>query len=131
VPSFFTGNFINRFGALRGDVPGAGILLAGVTVALLGMGPWNFRIALTLNGLGRNFLFVGAPTLVTTNYRPSSWPKATPDNKRVNQCTILTAVLILQEVAFDPRHCEERSRRGNPVQNMCDGRLPRRKRSSQ
>jgi hypothetical protein len=28
-------------------------------------------------------------------------------------------------------HCEEHLRRGNPIQNLCGGRLPRRKRSSQ
>jgi MFS family permease len=76
VPSFFTGNLINRFGVLNVMFCGAAILLAGVTVALLGMGPWNFRIALTLNGLGWNFLFVGATMLVTTCYRPSERAKA-------------------------------------------------------
>ena len=34
------------------------------------MTEWHFRIALTLNGFGWNFLFVGATTLVTTCYRP-------------------------------------------------------------
>ena len=34
------------------------------------MTDWHFRIALTLNGVGWNFLFVGATTLVTTCYRP-------------------------------------------------------------
>jgi MFS family permease len=76
VPSFFTGNLINRFGVLNVMFWGAGILLIGVTAALMGMGPWNFRIALTLNGLGWNFLFVGATTLVTTCYRASERAKA-------------------------------------------------------
>jgi MFS family permease len=76
VPSFFTGNLINRFGVLNVMFWGAGILLIGVTAALMGMGPWNFRIAMTLNGLGWNFLFVGATTLVTTCYRPSERAKA-------------------------------------------------------
>jgi MFS family permease len=35
------------------------------------MTDWHFRIALTLNGVGWNFLFVGATTVVTTCYRPS------------------------------------------------------------
>jgi len=55
---------------------GAVILLAGVMVALLGLTEWNFRIALSLNGLGWNFLFVGATTLVTTCYRPAERAKA-------------------------------------------------------
>ena len=44
--------------------------------ALAGMTEWNFRIALTLNGVGWNFLFVGATTLVTTCYRPNERGKA-------------------------------------------------------
>ena len=76
VPSFFTGTLINRFGVLRIMGLGAAILLTGVTVALLGTDAWNFRISLTLNGLGWNFLFIGATTLVTTCYRPSERGKA-------------------------------------------------------
>jgi MFS family permease len=76
VPSFFTGNLISRFGVLQIMFLGAGILLGGVAVALMGTDAWNFRIALTLNGLGWNFLFIGATTLVTTCYRPSERAKA-------------------------------------------------------
>jgi MFS family permease len=76
VPSFFTGNLISRFGVLNVMFCGAVVLLAGVTAALLGLSAWNFRIALMLNGLGWNFLFVGATTLVTTCYRPSERGKA-------------------------------------------------------
>ncbi len=76
IPSFFTGNLINRFGVLNVMFLGAAILLVGVTSALMGLSEWNFRIALTLNGVGWNFLFVGATTLVTTCYRPSERAKA-------------------------------------------------------
>lgn len=76
IPSFFTGNLINRFGVLNVMFLGAAILLLGVTSALMGLSEWNFRIALTLNGVGWNFLFVGATTLVTTCYRPSERAKA-------------------------------------------------------
>lgn len=76
VPSFFTGNLINRFGVLNIMSWGTAILLAGVAIALAGIAEWNFRIALTLNGVGWNFLFVGATTLVTTCYRPSERAKA-------------------------------------------------------
>ncbi len=76
VPSFFTGNLITRFGVLNVMFWGAGILLAGVAAALLGLSEWNFRIALMLNGLGWNFLFVGATTLLTTCYRASERAKA-------------------------------------------------------
>jgi len=71
VPSFFTGNLITRFGVLPVMMAGALTLGAGVLTSLAGLTEWHFRIALTLNGVGWNFLFVGATTLVTTCYRPN------------------------------------------------------------
>lgn len=76
VPSFFTGNLINRHGVPNVMLGGAALLLAGVAVALSGQTEWHFRIALGLNGVGWNFMFVGATTLVTTTYRPSERSKA-------------------------------------------------------
>ena len=55
---------------------GVVFMLVGVTAALSGLDIWNFRIALTVNGVGWNFLFVGATTLVTTCYRPNERGKA-------------------------------------------------------
>jgi MFS family permease len=71
VPSFFTGNLINRFGATTVMSWGVVLMLIGVVAALAGMTEWNFRLALTVNGVGWNFLFVGATALVTTCYRPN------------------------------------------------------------
>ncbi|MBR0674424.1 MFS transporter, partial [Neoroseomonas soli] len=71
VPAFFTGNLITRFGTTPVMFAGVALLVFGVAAGLLGMSEWNFRIALTLNGVGWNFLFVGATTLVTTCYRPN------------------------------------------------------------
>ena len=71
VPSFFTGNLIQRFGVTTVMLWGVAGLLAGVATGLMGMTEWHFRIALAVNGVGWNFLFVGATTLVSTTYRPS------------------------------------------------------------
>jgi len=76
VPSFFTGNLINRFGVENVMAAGAAILLVSVLVALDGITVWNFRVALALNGVGWNFLFIGATLLVTSCYRPSERGKA-------------------------------------------------------
>src|SRR6478735_6463966 len=76
VPSFFTGNLINRFGATTVMSGGVALMLIGVVAALSGMTEWNFRIALTVNGVGWNFLFVAATALVTTCYRPNERGKA-------------------------------------------------------
>ena len=71
VPSFFTGTLIQRFGVSTMMLWGVAGLLAGIVLGLMGMGEWNFRLALMLNGVGWNFLYVGATTMVTTTYRPS------------------------------------------------------------
>jgi MFS family permease len=76
VPSFFTGNLITRFGVTTVMSAGVALMLIGVVAALSGMTEWNFRIALTVNGVGWNFLFVGATALVTTCYRPNERGKA-------------------------------------------------------
>ena len=76
VPSFFTGNLITRFGVLNIMLLGAAILAGGVVAGLAGIDAWHFRIALMLNGVGWNFVFVGATTLVTTTYRPVERGKA-------------------------------------------------------
>lgn len=69
IPAFFTGNLITRFGTTPVMLTGIAIVGIGVAAGVAGVGEWNFRIALTLNGVGWNFLFVGATTLVTSCYR--------------------------------------------------------------
>jgi len=76
VPSFFTGNLIQRFGVLNVMLAGAVGLYAGIFADLAGLDAWNFRFGLMLNGIGWNFMFVGATTLVTTTYRPAERGKA-------------------------------------------------------
>jgi MFS family permease len=76
VPAFFTGQLIARHGVFKMMMTGIALLVAGVAVALLGVTEWHFRIALCLNGVGWNFLFVGATTLLTTTYRPAERGKA-------------------------------------------------------
>ncbi|QFT80586.1 Major Facilitator Superfamily protein [Roseovarius sp. THAF27] len=64
APSFFTGHLIARFGVER--IVGAGlvILAAAGIVALQGVEIENFFIALILLGLGWNFGFIGATTML-------------------------------------------------------------------
>ncbi len=76
VPSFFSGHLISRYGVVPVMAAGSAIMLGGVVAGLDGLTAWHFRIALTLNGVGWNFLFVGATTLVTTCYRPAERGKA-------------------------------------------------------
>ena len=66
VPAFFTGHLIARHGVFKMMMTGIALLVAGVVVALMGVTEWHFRIALCLNGVGWNFRFVAATTLLTT-----------------------------------------------------------------
>ena len=66
IPSFFTGHLIVRFGAPRIITAGLFILAAAGMVALAGVELSNFFIALILLGIGWNFGFIGATTLLAT-----------------------------------------------------------------
>ncbi len=76
APGFFTGSLIKRFGALQ--VMGVGLFLNIITigVALSGVDLWQFLVALTLLGVGWNFLFIGGTTLAMSAYRPEEKDKA-------------------------------------------------------
>jgi MFS family permease len=71
VPSFFTGHLIARFGVER--VMGTGlVILAGAgAVAMAGVELSNFFAALILLGLGWNFGFIGATTMLTAAHVPA------------------------------------------------------------
>lgn len=70
APSFFTGRLITRFGARR--VVAAGLVLTAIAAAigLLGVDVAHFWLTLILLGIGWNFGFVGASTLVLACHRP-------------------------------------------------------------
>ena len=76
VPSFFTGHLIRRFGTA--NIMFTGILLLGtcVWINFSGTTVTHFWSALVLLGLGWNFLFVGATTLLTETYSPDEKAKA-------------------------------------------------------
>ncbi|SDH95880.1 MFS transporter [Lutimaribacter saemankumensis] len=64
VPSFFTGHLIARFGVTKIVAAGLTILAAAGVVALQGVELENFFIALILLGVGWNFGFIGATTML-------------------------------------------------------------------
>lgn len=71
VPSFFTGHLIKQFGAEK--IAGCGMLLL-ITAALTGLSGiafGHFAVALILLGLGWNFGFIGATTMLTATYGPA------------------------------------------------------------
>ena len=70
APSFFTGHLIARFGAERIIAIGLVILSTAGAVAIAGVELENFFIALILLGVGWNFGFIGATTMLTAAQRP-------------------------------------------------------------
>ena len=70
APSFFTGHIIARFGVEKVIAFGLVILAAAGAVAMAGVELENFFIALILLGVGWNFGFIGATTMLTNAQRP-------------------------------------------------------------
>ena len=68
VPSFFTGHLIARFGAERIVATGLAILALAGAVALSGMQIGHFFGALVLLGIGWNFGFIGATTMLAMGH---------------------------------------------------------------
>ncbi len=71
VPSFFTGSLIARFGVERIMTTGLIILAGAGVVAMSGVHLENFFAALILLGLGWNFGFIGATTMLTNAHTPA------------------------------------------------------------
>jgi predicted MFS family arabinose efflux permease len=69
-PSFFTGRLITRFGAIPVVAVGLALSVAAGAVGLFGVDVAHFWLTLILLGLGWNFGFVGASTLVLECHRP-------------------------------------------------------------
>jgi MFS family permease len=70
APSFFTGHLIARFGTERIIALGLIILAAAGAVAMAGVQLEKFFVALILLGIGWNFGFIGATTMLTSAQRP-------------------------------------------------------------
>jgi MFS family permease len=81
APSFFTGSLIKRFGVLAIMTTGAMINLLAIAFHAVGIDLIvNFLPGMMLLGLGWNFLFIGATTLLTETYRPEERAKAQGTN---------------------------------------------------
>ncbi len=68
IPSFFTGQLIARFGVEKIVALGLAILAGAGVVALQGVELENFFVALILLGIGWNFGFIGATTMLAASH---------------------------------------------------------------
>jgi len=70
IPSFFTGHLIVRFGAEKIIALGLVILASAGLTNMAGLELTNFYGGLILLGIGWNFGFIGATTMLTTAHTP-------------------------------------------------------------
>ncbi|MEA2948364.1 MAG: hypothetical protein QOI40_3694 [Alphaproteobacteria bacterium] len=71
APSFVTGTLIARFGIERIMGLGLAIIIVAAGVGIAGISLWHFWLGLALLGIGWNFAFIGATTMVTQCHRPN------------------------------------------------------------
>ena len=93
APSFITGALIARHGAPRIMAIGFLLMAAAGVVHLMGQRYENFGIGLVLLGLGWNFAFISATTMVTESHRPSERAKAQGFNDLMVFLTVATTSL--------------------------------------
>ena len=89
APGFFTGNFIRRFGVLKIMLAGCVLMFLTVGIAHAGLTYWHFWFALFTLGVGWNFMFVSATTLLTTTYTSAEKAKV----QGVNDLTVFTTMI--------------------------------------
>jgi MFS family permease len=71
APSLITGTLIARFGVARMAGIGLALIIASAVINITGISVWHFWIALAVLGVGWNFAFVAASTMVMQCHRPN------------------------------------------------------------
>ena len=90
APSFVTGVLIRRFGLMTIMLAGVVLNLVCVAVAYSGVEVMHFWLALVLLGVGWNFMFVGATTLLTESHTPAERAKV----QGVNDAAIFLTMVV-------------------------------------
>jgi len=103
APSFFTGDIIRKFGVLNVILIGAVLNIVAVIAHLSGAEFENFIIGLLVIGVGWNFMFIGATTLLTETYRPEERAKVQGFNDFLIFATVAISALSSGQLlnAFD------------------------------
>ena len=81
VPVFFTGHLVRKFGVYRIMYAGGAAVILCLIIAASGQDLVNFWVSLSLLGVGWNFLFVGATTLLTETHSVAERAKAQAFNE--------------------------------------------------
>jgi MFS family permease len=93
APSFFTGHLIRRFGVLHVMLVGGLLSAVCIGINLTGNSLTHFWLALFLLGVGWNFTFIGATTLLTETYAPEEKAKTQALNDFLVFSTVTLSVL--------------------------------------
>jgi predicted MFS family arabinose efflux permease len=91
APGFFTGSLVRRFGAPRMILAGCTLMAATIGIAHMGVSYLHFWAALVTLGLGWNFMFTSATTLLTGAYRPAEKAKVQGANDLAIFLTMITS----------------------------------------
>jgi predicted MFS family arabinose efflux permease len=75
IPSFFTGHLISRFGKEWISACGLVLIALSAVIALMGLEIAHFWISLVFLGVGWNFGFIGATSMLADCYRPEERSK--------------------------------------------------------
>jgi MFS family permease len=89
APSFFTGGLIRRAGVLNVLLAGSALLFICMGIAMSGHTLMHFWWALTLLGVGWNFLYIGGTTLLTEAHSPAEKAKV----QGVNDCLVFVVMV--------------------------------------
>jgi MFS family permease len=100
APSFFTGHLIARFGLYRVMLVGAILLSVSAGIAIAGVDFANFWAALLIIGVGWNFLFVGATTLLTQAHTPAERAKTQAANDFLVFASTATASFLSGKLLY-------------------------------
>ena len=98
LPGFFTGALIQRWGERTVIRLGIALNVLAVAAGVADVAVVNFWVALTLNGIGWNFMFVAGSTLVTKAYAPSERARAQAANDFLVFTTAAVAALSSGQV---------------------------------
>ena len=93
APGFITGPLIQRFGVHRIILVGGVLCVACAAMAFGAPTFMNFLVALSLLGLGWNFMFVGATTMLTSAHSPTERVKAQAMNDLIVFSTVTITAL--------------------------------------
>lgn len=90
APSFVTGMLIQRAGLMKIMLTGVILVACCIAIAVSGIEVMNFWLALVLLGIGWNFMYVGATTLLTENHTAAERAKV----QGVNDAAIFVTMVV-------------------------------------